>query len=134
MVASEDRKLKTGIYKSLTRKLSYSSFFSAWCTLKTPIENIEKMRKLSFGLLQLTICFFWDVQDFLRSAKVRCFLFWIHKFWRAKTLFSSSVKMCREVFLRISIKMRIILSLVSSIYYVSKELGRFRKIAILDDF
>jgi hypothetical protein len=32
LVASEDRELKTGICKSLIRKLSYSSFFSAWCT------------------------------------------------------------------------------------------------------
>ncbi len=32
LVASEDRELKTGICKSLTRKPSYSSFFSAWCT------------------------------------------------------------------------------------------------------
>ena len=32
LVASEDRQLKNDIWKSLTRKLSYSSFFSAWCT------------------------------------------------------------------------------------------------------
>ena len=32
LVASEDRRLKNGIFKSLTRKLSYSSFFSAWWT------------------------------------------------------------------------------------------------------
>ena len=30
LVASEDRRLKNGIFKSLTRKSSYSSFFSAW--------------------------------------------------------------------------------------------------------
>ena len=32
MVASEDRELKTSICKSLNRKPSYSSFFSAWST------------------------------------------------------------------------------------------------------
>ena len=32
MAAVEDRELKTGICKSLTRKPSYSSFFSAWST------------------------------------------------------------------------------------------------------
>ena len=32
MAASEDRELKTGICKSLNRKPSNSSFFSAWCT------------------------------------------------------------------------------------------------------
>ena len=32
LVASEDRRLKNGIFKNLTRKSSYSSFFSAWWT------------------------------------------------------------------------------------------------------
>ena len=32
LVASEDRRLKNGIFKSLIRKSSYSSFFSAWWT------------------------------------------------------------------------------------------------------
>ena len=58
LVASEDRRLKNGIFKSLTRKSSYSSFFSAWWTdLKkvifekkywSPSEVVE-VKRLSRG-------------------------------------------------------------------------------------
>ena len=52
LVASEDNELKNGICKSLTRKLSYSSFFSAWCT---DFKNIifEKIHSASYEVVEV---------------------------------------------------------------------------------
>ena len=52
LVASKDKELKNGICKGLNRKLSYSSFFSAWCT---DLKNIifEKIHSASSEVVEV---------------------------------------------------------------------------------
>ena len=108
LVASEDRELKTGICKSLIRKPSYSSFFSAWCTdFKNTIffenhwsssEVVEVKRSFSrslrpnfgfhlvFTSFHLEFLSFWvsrlfDLSDLssLRNPRIEDFNSW--QFW-----------------------------------------------------
>ena len=52
LAASEDKELKNGSCKSQNRKLSYSSFFSAWCT---DFKNIifEKIHSASSEVIEV---------------------------------------------------------------------------------
>ena len=61
LVASEDRELKNDICKSLIRKLTYSSFFSAWFT---DFENIffEKIHPATSEVVEVK-------RSFLRSLR-----------------------------------------------------------------
>ena len=61
LAASEDKELKNGSCKSQNRKLSYSSFFSAWCT---DFKNIifEKIHSASFEVIEVK-------RSFLRSPR-----------------------------------------------------------------
>ena len=77
MAASEDRELKTGICKSLNRKPSNSSFFSAWCTnfknvlLKkkywSPSEVVE-VKRLSRVIFEVAEAKFWISSNFYRFS------------------------------------------------------------------
>ena len=56
LVALEDREWKTGINKSLTKKPSYSSFFSTWCTV---FKNVifEKIHNAPSEVAEVTWLF-----------------------------------------------------------------------------
>ena len=56
LVALEDREWKTGINKSLTKKPSYSSFFSTWCTV---FKNVifEKIHNAPSEVAEVTWSF-----------------------------------------------------------------------------
>ena len=60
IAASEDRELKTCICKSLSRKPSYSSFFSAWCT---DFKNVFFEKILNQNLSKLD-----EIQNFASAT------------------------------------------------------------------
>ena len=81
LVASEDRRLKNGIFKSMTRKLSCSSFFSAWWTdfknlifekkYWSPSEVVE-VKRLSRGcqevIFEVAEAKFWISSNFYKFS------------------------------------------------------------------